>query len=122
MKTCDYILKEMKSFVKNFPQTRVRYEHDIVAHTHFIEIVPNYLDDDDYLQWEGVFFDKFIYQYPDENICFISDNAIVGLDNVDFELYGAEFVDTVQFDAIKALLKQTKVNKKNRNHYSDTLI
>ena len=37
-------------------------------------------------------FDRFIELFPEENICFISDDALVGLDKVDFELKGADFV------------------------------
>jgi len=118
MKAKNYIVSEIKSFVQNFPQTRVRYEHDNVAHTHFIEIVPNniYHWDNHYIQWESDFFDDFISQYPDENICFISDDAVVGLDKIDFELHGTEFFvnhfekkeGNMQFDPIKALLRQAK--------------
>lgn len=90
----DYIISELKSFINDFPKTRVRFEHDNSSETHFIEIVPNeiYHLDAKYLQWESEMFDRFVNFYPEENICFISDDAIVGLDKVEFELKGADFV------------------------------
>lgn len=86
----EYIISELKSFISDFPKTRVRYEHDNFSETHFIEIVPNeiYHLDTRYMQWESEMFDRFVSMYPAENICFISDDALVGLDKIDFELYG----------------------------------
>lgn len=89
----EYIKLELKSFINSFPKTRVRYENDFKSRIHFIEVVPNevYHLDENYIDWESKFFDNFINEYPDQNICFISDDAIVGIDNVDFELLGTEF-------------------------------
>ena len=36
-----YIISELKSFINDFPKTRVRYEHDNSSETHFVEVVPN---------------------------------------------------------------------------------
>ena len=90
----DYIKSELKNFIIEFPKTRVRYENDTNSNTHSIEIVPNeiYRLDKEYINWESGFFIEFINQFPDQNICFISDDAIVGLDKIDFELSGKEFV------------------------------
>ena len=93
MQPFEFIKSELNSFIKNFPKTRVRYENDTYSNTHSIEVVPNdiYRLDKDYIAWEEHFFDNFITIFPDQNICFISDDAIVGLDKVDFELFGKEF-------------------------------
>lgn len=90
----DYIKSELKKFIIEFPKTRVRYENDNNSNTHSIEIVPNeiYRLDKEYINWENGFFIEFINQYPDQNICFISDDAIVGLDKIDFELSGKEYI------------------------------
>lgn len=92
----EYIKLELKKFIIEFPKTRVRYDNDINSNTHSLEIVPNeiYRLDKDYINWEDKFFDAFINKFPDQNICFISDDAIVGLDKIDFELSGKEFVAT----------------------------
>ena len=90
----EYIKSELNNFIIEFPKTRVRYEMDDNSNTHSIEVVPNeiYRLDENYISWENSFFDEFINQFPDHNICFISDDAIVGLDKIDFELSGKEFV------------------------------
>jgi hypothetical protein len=94
MSAFEFIISELKSFINDFSKTRVRYEFDNLSETHFIEIVPNevYHLDLEYIQWESNFFDRFVNNFPDQNICFISDDAIVGLDKIDFELYGKDFV------------------------------
>lgn len=93
----EYIKSELKDFINGFPKTRVRYEIDINSNTHSIEVVPNeiYHLDKDYINWENLFFDKFINKFPDQNICFISDDAIVGLDKVDFEISGKEYLSII---------------------------
>jgi hypothetical protein len=98
----EYIKSELKNFIVEFPKTRVRYEIDINSNTHSIEIVPNeiYRLDKDYITWEENFFDAFINEFPDQNICFISDDTIVGLDKVDFELSGKEFVSMIPTNVI----------------------
>lgn len=95
----EYIKSELKNFIIKFPKTRVRYENDNNSNTHSIEVVPNeiYLLDKDYITWEDNFFDDFINAFPDQNICFISDDAIVGLDKIDFELSGKEYISVDAF-------------------------
>ena len=90
----EYIKSELNNFITKFPKTRVRYENDNNSNTHSIEVVPNeiYRLDKDYIIWEDIFFDAFINEFPNQNICFISDDAIVGLDKIDFELCGKEYM------------------------------
>lgn len=93
----EFIKSELKNFIIEFPKTRVRYEMDDNSNTHSIEVVPNeiYRLDKDYINWENLFFDEFINQFPDQSICFISDDAIVGLDKIDFELSGKEYISMI---------------------------
>jgi hypothetical protein len=95
----EFIKSELKNFIIKFPKTRVRYENDTHSNTHSIEVVPNeiYRLDKDYITWEDTFFDTFINEFPDQNICFISDDAIVGLDKIDFELSGKEYISVDAF-------------------------
>ena len=93
MESSEFIVKELELVVLDFPKTRVRYEDDKMAQTHFIEIVPNeiYKSDENYIKWERDLSQRFVEKFPCENICFISDDAIVGLDEVHHEFYGSEF-------------------------------
>ena len=96
MNSYEYIISELNKFIFEFSKTRVRYEHDFSSETHFIEVVPNeiYHSDNQYIQWESEMFDHFVDKFPEENICFISDDSLVGLDKIDFEICGNEFVST----------------------------
>lgn len=93
MTSKEYIISKLESFIKSFPQARVRYELDSDIETHFVEILPNelYHLNEDYMNWEEQMFDDFIEMFPGESIGFITDDAIVGLDNIDFEIYGEQF-------------------------------
>ena len=109
-----YIISELKSFINDFPKTRVRYEHDNSSETHFIEIVPNeiYHLDTQYMQWESEMFDRFVSVYPEENICFISDDALVGLDRIDFELKGHEFISLYSTCNKEQIIENTVIKTK----------
>lgn len=134
MQPFEYIKSELNNFILKFPKTRVRYENDNNSNSHTIEVLPNeiYLLDNNYITWEETFFDTFITQYPNQNICFISDNAIVGLDKIDFEIIGKEYVSyqTIAYNVnnqLNLLINiQSKENKnsettKPQNYFAITM-
>lgn len=86
----EYIINCAKELVKSFPNTKVRYENHELSNTHFIEVVPNevYNLNTEYKIWEENIVFDFIAKFPNQNICFLSDDAIVGIDNSEFELKG----------------------------------
>ncbi len=88
-----YIISSLNEFIVNFPQTRIRYEFDQLSDVHFIEVVPNsvYRLNEEYIEWENEMYDRFVAMYPDQNICFISDDALVELENVQLILTGSEY-------------------------------
>lgn len=67
-----YIKVVLKEFIASFLKTRVRYEFDIDANVHCVEVVPNsiYHLDNDYINWENNFTNNFIQLFPYQNICF----------------------------------------------------
>ena len=93
MESKKYILNSLETLIAKFPNVRVRYEYDKYALIHFVEVVPNnvYHLNDDYIAWENEMAGKFIEIFPTENICFISDDALVGIENEEFILYGANY-------------------------------
>lgn len=117
----EYIKSELNNFILKFPKTRVRYENDTNSNTHSIEILPNeiYLLDNNYIAWEETFFDTFIAQYPNQNICFISDNAIVGLDKIDFEIIGKEYVSyqTIAYNVNSKLNLLINIQSKENENF-----
>lgn len=95
MEVKNFIISNLNSFITKFPQTRVRYEFIEDILTHYIEVVPNsiYHLDEAYISWESDFYELFTTKFPNQNICFISDDALVGLDEIQFELVGASFIE-----------------------------
>jgi hypothetical protein len=93
MTSQEYIRKALDAFIDTFCSARVRYEYDANAQTHFVEIVPNeiYHSRNDYISWESEMFDRFVALYPTENICFISDDALVGIAQAEYTLYGKNY-------------------------------
>lgn len=89
----DWIEVEIKEVVIQMPHLRIRYENHILSNTHFIEIVPNsifYLNEP-YMAWEEDITIRFIKKFSGQSICFVSDDAIVGIEKVDFEIKGRLF-------------------------------
>lgn len=93
MNSFDFIKEHLSNFITLFPKTKVSYEFDYDCNTHYIEVVPNsiYHLDAAYIKWENDFFEIFTAEFPEHNICFISDDALVGLDKVDFKIIGKDF-------------------------------
>ena len=97
MKSKDYIISKLNSFIKNFSQTKVCYQFEEDLMTHYIKVVPNsiYHNDKRYIDWELKLHDKFMEIFPGENICFISDDILLDLNNIDYELIGSSFIDSM---------------------------
>lgn len=89
----EYILNKLENLTNKFPQVRVRYEYDKMADVHVIEVVPNdvYHLDNTYIAWESEVVDNFIDLFPTQNICFISDDALVGIRNAEYIFEGFAF-------------------------------
>ena len=93
MEARKYIIKEINHLVKLFPKSRVRCEYDFKASVHVIEVLPLelYHSNKDYLAWEDDVFSRFSKKYPTENICFISEDSLVGINQTDYAIEGKEF-------------------------------
>jgi hypothetical protein len=83
--------RELKSFVKQFPEFRVRYEHS--EDDYFVEITPGkiYFQSDDYMQWGCDICDRFDDRFPGQGLCFISENDLFSLEKIDFTVYGKKY-------------------------------
>jgi len=108
-----FIIKGLSNFINSFSQTRVRYEFDIDANVHCIEVVPNqvYHLNNEYIAWENMFTDNFIALFPNHNVCFFSDDAIVGINNIQYEFIGSQYVEIISTSNSKSqiLLEQIHI-------------
>lgn len=89
----EFITAKINELVLMFPTTRCRYENHFLSNSHFIEVIPSeiYHLDEKFSAWEEELTFEFIQTYPDQNICFISDDATVSLSNIDYERKGILF-------------------------------
>jgi hypothetical protein len=105
-----------KEFIKNciclitdrFPSVKVSYEFEKHSCTHFLEINPSsiFRNNEDYKNLQDEIFDEFIELFPYESICFISDDSIVGIENIEFESVGANYYSNrLQIDSISMLFE-----------------
>jgi len=106
MEAKTYIHDALNAFIKHFSKTRIRYEYDTNALVHIVEVLPNeiYHLDSDYIQWEDDFYNSFVTQFPSENICFISDDALVDLSTPELVLEGLEYAPITSSKKTQTLL------------------
>jgi hypothetical protein len=88
-----FIKKSLTDLIELFPEIRVRYEYDSSADVHCIEVIPKqtYYLNENFIDLENNLTDRFIELFPDQNIYFFTDDSIIGINNVDFELVGSKF-------------------------------
>src|SRR5574344_1650755 len=112
MESKTFIINYLKKFIFSFLRAKVRYKFDSVARVHFVEVLPKNLYDEDkqYIAWEDNFFNEFIDNYPDQNLCFITEGSAVSIDEpVDLELKGDGFFSSYNFEnRIINLVKDVK--------------
>jgi hypothetical protein len=92
MEISDYIKMKLTDLVKKFSEARARYEYDQYANQHVIEILPqSVFQSDQFLDWMVKFCEESITRFPTEDIGFISEDAVVPLEKVDFSVQGAKY-------------------------------
>jgi hypothetical protein len=116
-----FIKEALKSFITDFPNTRVRYEFDVDARVHCVEVVPNsvYKLDGDYINWENDFTNKFLQVFPCQNICFFSDDAFIGINKIEYELKGGKFVDLISTNDFESHIYFEQIHISNSSNYSN---
>jgi hypothetical protein len=92
MKSKNFIEKELKNFTDSFPEFRLRYEYD--EDYYCIEISPGniYFQNTEFLKWGCNLRSKFVNLFPEEGICFISDEDEFPLEKIDFTVCGERYV------------------------------
>lgn len=97
MNSKDYVIDALNNFVQMYREARVRYEYDEFALAHFVEVTPkNLFDSEEFHQWEDDTFDAFVSEYPNENICFVSDEALCGVENPCYDSMVSEPITQTQ--------------------------
>lgn len=121
LESTHFIKVALNSFITDFPNTRVRYEFDVDARVHCVEVVPNsvYQLDGDYINWENEFTNKFLEVFPGQNICFFSDDAIIGINKIEYELTGSKYVDLISTNDFESHIFSEQIHISNSSNYLD---
>ncbi len=126
----EYIIAELESFIKRFSKVRVRYEYDENALVHTVEVLPNevYHLNEEYILWERQLFYRFIERYPTENIGFISDDALVGIESAMYVKEGLDYAPfsakevSISFDSSSILIQQTSIKEIDNITFADNKV
>ncbi len=83
MNSIEYVKSKLDSFIIKDKFVSFCYEYDDDTLTHIVKVSPKEIYDNnkDYISWENKLIDEFIDNYPNENICFISDGALIEIKN-----------------------------------------
>ena len=88
----DYLKEQLTEFVKTFKNVKVNYEYDQLANLHTIEVLPQVVfNSDEFAIWECDFFDRAYDAIPYEDISFISEDAYVGIEHIDWSIQGSDY-------------------------------
>lgn len=96
MDSVNFVRDELNLFIQRFSATCVRYEYDPQALVHMVEVLPSkvYHTDKEYIAWENDIYNRFVNKFPCENICFITEDSLVSVEEPDMELVGDGFLYT----------------------------
>ena len=140
MKSTDFLQLQIDNLVKENPSIKCRYEFDVHSGVHLIEVTPfsMYELNEKYLAFESEIIFSFIDTFPDENICFISDDSLIKISNPTYTKVGALFAIInwlpsfgQTFDQIEPIQKPISFHQadslnfvfwddsKNKNNYKD---
>lgn len=91
MTSVDFIIKELKRIHSLFTTSNIRYEFNVSTKTHLIEVTPfEFYNSESYMNAELELEDKFDYDFPSENILFVSDESLSKISNPIFEIYSEQ--------------------------------
>lgn len=95
MMVFEYLKKQMTNLVCAFKNAKVNYEYDDLAKIHTIEVLPlSVFDSDEFAKWECQFFIEAYKLFPGEDIGFISEDAYVGIQHLDWSIQGDEYLQS----------------------------
>ena len=100
-----FLNEQLSLFISEFQNIKVSVSIDD-SEVVFVKVLPNFIyhSDKNYIDWEISFVDTFIEKFPNWNIAFISNDAIVEISHWDFELtgnlYNVPFVDESIFSTV----------------------
>ena len=92
--TASKFLKQKIDFLlKSIPSLKCEYDFKDLSNIHFIKVVPQVIYDTNelYFEIENQIYSEFVENYPDQGLSFISEDAIVVLDNPKYTKIGISY-------------------------------
>ena len=119
----EFIKNELSLFIKQFTKTKASYEYDSSTLVHFVEVVPKeiFRHNCGYINWEEDMYQRFISSFPDQTICFVSDDDPVRVEfpevffeGIDYAPYTTgEVVNT--YSKVKVVIQSLNYDKITSN-------
>lgn len=122
MKSSEYIKSKIINLVNQNPHIKCSYEFDKDSNVHLIEIEPLsiYNTDQKYFDAESEITFSFIDKFPNENICFVSENSLIKVENPSFIKVGELFsvlsfasISNLNIEQIKSVQKINSFSENN---------
>lgn len=84
----EFIEEKLRSLKSTFADIQIRYEHNPVAKSHLVEIIPSYFKEgnEDYFKEEAKIVDEFNQLFPSDSLDFISKDSSIKIEDADLEL------------------------------------
>lgn len=82
MTSTQAVRESLRELAIEFPSIRLRYQFDELAETHMVEVSPGYIYDasDHFKGAQARIIDEFVQEFPNEGLCFIGPNDVVGIE------------------------------------------
>jgi hypothetical protein len=121
MKSTDFLKLAIDNLVNENPSIKCRYEFDVHSCAHLIEVTPFsvYESNEKYVENESEIIFSFIDNFPNENICFISNDSLVKISNPSYVKIGVLFATMnwipsfeQRFDQIVPIQKEVSFHEK----------
>lgn len=82
-----YLKEKLLLIIQEFTDIQIRYEYRETIESHIVEIIPNELfENNNFIMKEAELTKAFFEKFPKEELIFISEESVLPIEKVDFEL------------------------------------
>ncbi|QEE49595.1 hypothetical protein FUA48_08375 [Flavobacterium alkalisoli] len=135
MESIEFLKKQLNNIYESLPYLEIKYEYKLKINTHIIEVKPIhcYEKDSQYIRQQIVLEELFENMFPDEEILFMSENILIGIDNpilelgtskvlgkvpvLEYEVVGEDEKDAQNFDFEQLLIHISHMDTNNEHFF-----
>ena len=95
MNSKDFIINKLRKLIKKFPALKASYSFQELSDTHSLAILSKdcYYGNQLFKQHEEDLIVDFVTKYPVESLCFLTEDSIIPIDNIELALTGDTYKD-----------------------------